>query len=150
MEYELRFRFSAGESTAKRLQQDITEMARKFGLTNHGAPHLTIVNRYDKTPPPNELHDVLLVDPGQKKINVIKTTRAYTSWGLKEAKDVVDSSRPTRPQYVLKEVPYYEAARCVAAYEQDGAVAIMERSFIDQEDLDNAIEGLRDILEKGI
>ena len=35
--------------------------------------------------------DVILVDAGDKKINVIKEVRAITSLGLKEAKDLVDN-----------------------------------------------------------
>jgi len=35
--------------------------------------------------------DVILVSPGEKKINVIKEVRALTSLGLKEAKELVDA-----------------------------------------------------------
>jgi len=35
--------------------------------------------------------DVILVDAGDKKINVIKEVRAITSLGLKEAKDLVEA-----------------------------------------------------------
>ena len=35
--------------------------------------------------------DVILVDAGAKKINVIKEVRAITSLGLKEAKDLVEA-----------------------------------------------------------
>lgn len=36
--------------------------------------------------------DVILVNFGEKKINVIKEVRAITSLGLKEAKDLVESA----------------------------------------------------------
>ena len=35
-----------------------------------------------------------LIDPGNKKIAVIKLVRAYTNLGLKDAKDLVESRRP--------------------------------------------------------
>ena len=35
--------------------------------------------------------DVILVDAGEKKINVIKEVRAITGLGLKEAKDLVEA-----------------------------------------------------------
>ena len=35
--------------------------------------------------------DVILVDAGEKKINVIKEVRAITALGLKEAKDLVEA-----------------------------------------------------------
>jgi len=149
MEYELRFTFTAGEPTAKRLRDDITQMARKFGLTNFNEPKLVIKNRYEKDLHPDEAHDVILVEVGQKKINVIKTVRAFTSMGLKDAKDLVDRVSPHRPQYLLREVPYYDASRCLTSLEEDGAIAILERSFVDQAEIDKAIEGLRDLLEKG-
>ena len=37
--------------------------------------------------------NVVLVDGGDKKINVIKVVRALTGLGLKEAKDAVDQTR---------------------------------------------------------
>ena len=86
---------------------------------------------------------------GGAKPRMIKTVRAFTSMGLKDAKDLVDRVSPHRPQYLLREVPYYDASRCLEALEADGAVAILERSFVDQAEIDKAIEGLRDLLEKG-
>src|SRR5690606_22971480 len=39
--------------------------------------------------------DVILVDAGDKKINVIKEVRAITGLGLKEAKDLVEAGGKT-------------------------------------------------------
>src|SRR5262245_37973630 len=39
--------------------------------------------------------NVILDDVGPKKINVIKAVRQVTSLGLKEAKDLVESDKPT-------------------------------------------------------
>ena len=49
--------------------------------------------------------DVILQAAGDKKIQVIKEVRALTNLGLKEAKDLVDSS----PKPVLERVPKEQA-----------------------------------------
>ena len=49
--------------------------------------------------------DVVLVNSGDKKINVIKVVRAATGLGLKEAKDLVDGA----PQVVKQGVNKAEA-----------------------------------------
>ena len=48
--------------------------------------------------------DVILKDAGDKKINVIKTVRALTGLGLKEAKDAVDGTPSTIKEGVSKDV----------------------------------------------
>lgn len=148
MEYELRFRFTARPETAKILRDAVHAHAKQNGLTNFSEPQLVIVNRYEKTPDADELHDVILTDCGPKKINVIKTVRAFTSLGLKEAKDLVDST-PNRPRYILKEAPFYEASRCLKAFEEDGAKAVLERSFIDQAEVDLAVASLTEFIRTG-
>jgi large subunit ribosomal protein L7/L12 len=42
--------------------------------------------------------DVVLVDAGDKKINVIKEVRAITGLGLKEAKDLVEAGGKVKEQ----------------------------------------------------
>src|SRR6266498_2219461 len=49
--------------------------------------------------------DVILISPGDKKIQVIKEVRALTSLGLKEAKDLVDNA----PNPVHERVPKEQA-----------------------------------------
>ena len=61
--------------------------------------------------------DVVLTSPGDKKIQVIKEVRALTSLGLKEAKDLVDSS----PKPVLERVPRDQADKAKAQLEAAGA-----------------------------
>ena len=46
--------------------------------------------------------DVVLVEVGDKKINVIKVVREVTSLGLKEAKDLVDGAPKTVKEGVSK------------------------------------------------
>lgn len=47
--------------------------------------------------------DVILVEAGANKINVIKAVREVTSLGLKEAKDLVDGAPKTIKEGVSKE-----------------------------------------------
>ena len=47
--------------------------------------------------------DVVLIEPGDKKIQVIKVVREITSLGLKEAKALVDAAPQTVKEGVAKE-----------------------------------------------
>ncbi len=60
---------------------------------------------------------VILASVGEKKINVIKAVREVTSLGLKEAKDLVESSKPTVKEGVSKD----EAANIKKKLEEAGA-----------------------------
>ena len=60
---------------------------------------------------------VILASVGDKKINVIKAVREVTSLGLKEAKDLVESSKPTVKEGVSKE----EAENIKKKLEEAGA-----------------------------
>ena len=61
--------------------------------------------------------NIVLVDSGDKKINVIKVVRALTGLGLKEAKDAVEGT-----PYVLKEgVSKDEAEAAKKELEEAGA-----------------------------
>ena len=61
---------------------------------------------------------VVLKEAGPKKINVIKTVRALTNLGLKEAKDLVEGA----PQTVLDAVTKDAAEDARKKLEEDGAV----------------------------
>jgi len=61
--------------------------------------------------------DVILVDAGDKKINVIKVVREVTDLGLKEAKAVVDAA----PGEVKKGVSKEEAEEIKKKFEEVGA-----------------------------
>ncbi|WP_029075553.1 50S ribosomal protein L7/L12 [Kaistia adipata] len=61
--------------------------------------------------------DVVLVDAGANKINVIKEVRAITALGLKEAKDLVEGA----PKAVKEGVSKDEAAKLKAQLEGAGA-----------------------------
>lgn len=62
--------------------------------------------------------NVILQDAGPKKIQVIKVVRQFTSLGLREAKDLVDST----PNTVLEGVPKETAEDIKAKLEAEGAV----------------------------
>jgi large subunit ribosomal protein L7/L12 len=60
---------------------------------------------------------VMLVEAGEKKINVIKEVRAITALGLKEAKDLVEAA----PKAVKEGVSKDEAAKIKKQLEEAGA-----------------------------
>jgi large subunit ribosomal protein L7/L12 len=61
--------------------------------------------------------DVVLVEAGSNKINVIKAVREVTSLGLKEAKDLVEGA----PQKVKEGISKDEAAAVKKKFEEAGA-----------------------------
>ncbi len=61
--------------------------------------------------------DVILVEAGEKKINVIKEVRAITGLGLKEAKDLVEGA----PKAVKEGCSKDEAAELKKKLEEAGA-----------------------------
>ena len=61
--------------------------------------------------------DVVLVDAGSSKINVIKVVREITGLGLKEAKEKVDSA----PQTIKEAAPEAEANEIKEKLEAAGA-----------------------------
>ena len=61
--------------------------------------------------------DVVLLNCGEKKINVIKVVRAITGLGLKEAKDLVDGA----PNTVKEAAPKAEAEDIKKQLEEAGA-----------------------------
>jgi large subunit ribosomal protein L7/L12 len=60
---------------------------------------------------------VVLLEAGEKKINVIKAVREVTSLGLKEAKDLVEGA----PQTIKESVSKDEAAKIKKVFEDAGA-----------------------------
>lgn len=61
--------------------------------------------------------DVILATVGDNKINVIKEVRSVTGLGLKEAKDLVESS----PKIIKSDVPTSEAEEIKKKFEAVGA-----------------------------
>jgi len=65
---------------------------------------------------------VVLLEGGDKKINVIKEVRAITSLGLKEAKDLVDGA----PKPILEKAPKEAAEEAKAKLEAAGATVTVK------------------------
>ncbi len=61
--------------------------------------------------------NVMLVEAGEKKINVIKEVRAITGLGLKEAKDLVEAA----PKAVKEAISKDEAEKIKKILEEAGA-----------------------------
>jgi large subunit ribosomal protein L7/L12 len=66
--------------------------------------------------------NVVLKDAGEKKIQVIKVVRQYTSLGLKEAKDLVEAAPKTVRDGATKE----EAEKIKKDLEEAGATVALE------------------------
>ncbi|HVU10947.1 MAG TPA: 50S ribosomal protein L7/L12 [Phototrophicaceae bacterium] len=66
--------------------------------------------------------NVIIDDVGPKKINVIKAVRQVTNLGLKEAKDLVESEKPT----VLEAVSKDKANEAKTVIEAEGAKVIVK------------------------
>jgi len=109
--------------TVLELSQFIKELEEKFGVTAAvpvaavgavapGAPQAEAKVEEEKTE-----FDVVLVEAGANKINVIKVVREITSLGLKEAKDLVESA----PKPVKTGVPKAEAEEIKKKLEEAGA-----------------------------
>lgn len=61
--------------------------------------------------------DVVLVDAGSSKINIIKAVREITGLGLKEAKEIVDNAPKTLKEAISKE----DAEKIAAELKEAGA-----------------------------
>ena len=66
--------------------------------------------------------NVIIDDVGPKKINVIKAVRQVTNLGLKEAKDLVESDKPT----VLEAVSKDKANEAKTVLEAEGAKVVIK------------------------
>jgi large subunit ribosomal protein L7/L12 len=78
----------------------VKELEDKFGVS--AAPVAAAGGPAAATEEKTEF-DVVLVECGAKKINVIKEVRGITGLGLKEAKEIVDSAPKTLKEGATKE-----------------------------------------------
>jgi large subunit ribosomal protein L7/L12 len=98
----------------------IAEIEEKFGVTAAAPVAVAAAGSADSAAGADEEKtefDVMLKSAGQAKINVIKTVRAITSLGLKEAKELVDSA----PKAVKEGVAKAEAEEIKTQLEEAGA-----------------------------
>merc|ERR1711982_276601 len=87
---------------------ELVENLEKKWNIKAALPSITQPNTDDTTTKKStekEKFDVILVSPGTKKIQVIKTLREITSLGLKEAKQLADQS----PKEIKKNINKAEA-----------------------------------------
>ena len=108
--------------TVLELSELLKAFEEKFGVTAAAPVAVAAVasNGGGEAAPAEEEQDefdVILLGPGEKKIQVIKEVRALTSLGLKEAKDLVDSA----PKAVLEKVSKEDAEKAKSKLEEAGA-----------------------------
>ena len=104
-----------GEKSVLEIVELIKAMEEKFGVSAAAAsagPAAAAAVVEEQTE-----FNVMLLEAGEKKVNVIKAVRELTGLGLKEAKAVVDSA----PSVVLEAVAKDAADKAKAALEEAGA-----------------------------
>lgn len=105
--------------TVLELSKLVKELEERFGVQAQipvVAPSGTQAPQEAKEAEKTEF-DVILKEVGNNKIQVIKEVRKFTSLGLKEAKDLVDSA----PKPVKEKVSKVEAEKIKEALEVVGA-----------------------------
>lgn len=104
-----------GQKTVLEVVELIKAMEEKFGVSAAAAagPAAAVAAVAEEQTEFN----VMLLEAGEKKVNVIKAVRELTGLGLKEAKAVVDGA----PAMVLEAVAKDAADKAKAALEEAGA-----------------------------
>jgi len=104
--------------TVLELNELVKAIEEEFGVTA-AAPVAVVAGGAAAAPAEAEQSefDVILVEAGAAKINVIKVVREVTGLGLKEAKDLVDGA----PKPVKEKVGKEEAESIKAKLEEAGA-----------------------------
>lgn len=106
--------------TVLELSELIKELEDKFGVSAAAPVAVAAMPAGGAAAAPAEEKtefDVVLVEAGEKKINVIKEVRAITGLGLKEAKDLVEGT----PAPVKEGIAKDEAEKYKAQLEGAGA-----------------------------
>jgi len=104
-----------GEKSVLEIVELIKAMEEKFGVSAAAAsagPAAAAAVVEEQTE-----FNVMLLEAGEKKVNVIKAVRGLTGLGLKEAKAVVDGA----PAMVLEAVAKEAADKAKATLEEAGA-----------------------------
>jgi large subunit ribosomal protein L7/L12 len=104
-----------GEKSVLEIVELIKAMEEKFGVSAAAAsagPAAVAAVVEEQTE-----FNVMLLEAGEKKVNVIKAVRELTGLGLKEAKAVVDGA----PGVVLEAVSKDAAEKAKATLEEAGA-----------------------------
>jgi large subunit ribosomal protein L7/L12 len=112
---------SIANMTVLELSELLKEFEEKFGVTAAApvaaaAPAAAGGGAAAEAEEEQDEFDVVLLEAGDKKIQVIKEVRALTNLGLKEAKDLVDGA----PKPVLEKVSKEDAEKAKASLEEAG------------------------------
>jgi len=102
--------------TVLELNDLVKAIEEEFGVTA-AAPVAVVAGGAAEAAAEQTEFDVVLVDAGASKINVIKAVREITGLGLKEAKDLVDNA----PKPIKEKVAKEEADAVKAKLEEAGA-----------------------------
>lgn len=107
---------AVSEMSVMQIVELITAMEEKFGVTAAAA---TVAAAGPAAAAAEEQTEftVMLLEAGEKKVNVIKAVRELTGLGLKEAKAVVDGA----PGVVKEDVSKDEAEAAKKTLEEAGA-----------------------------
>ncbi|MWV16225.1 50S ribosomal protein L7/L12 [Pseudomonas sp. L-22-4S-12] len=105
-----------GQKTVLEVVELIKAMEEKFGVTAAAATVAAAGPAAAAAEEQTEFN-IMLVEAGEKKVNVIKVVRELTGLGLKEAKAVVDGA----PAAVKEGVSKDEAEAAKKALEEAGA-----------------------------
>ena len=97
-------------------------LEKKFGVSASAPVAVAAAPAAGLAPAVEEktVFNVVLISPGEKKIEAIKVVRDATQKGLKEAKDLVDAAA-TSPQTVKENVKKEEAEDLKKKFEAAGA-----------------------------
>jgi large subunit ribosomal protein L7/L12 len=107
---------AVSEMSVMQIVELIKAMEEKFGVTAAAAAAAGPAAAAAVVEEQTEFN-VVLLEAGEKKVNVIKAVRELTGLGLKEAKAVVDGA----PGVVKEGVSKDEAAAAVKVLEEAGA-----------------------------
>jgi large subunit ribosomal protein L7/L12 len=112
---------SIASMTVLELSELLKEFEEKFGVSAAApaavaAPAAAGGGAAAEAEEEKDEFDVILLEAGDKKIQVIKEVRTLTNLGLKEAKDLVDGA----PSPVLEKVNKEDAEKAKAALEEAG------------------------------
>ncbi len=109
-----------GQASIIEINELVRDLEKQFGITAASAMQVAVapVGAGEQAADEEKTEfDVVLVEVGSKKINVIKAVREVTSLGLKEAKDLVESA----PKSIKEEVAKEEAEAIKKKFEEAGA-----------------------------
>ena len=103
--------------TVLELKELVSALEEHFGVTAAAPVAVAAVGGATEAAEEKTEFNIVLVDSGDKKINVIKVVRALTGLGLKEAKDAVEGTPSVLKEGVSKD----EAEAAKKELEEAGA-----------------------------